>query len=68
MGFGQLVPLLLMALPVLAAGEVYFGESKRRVHKERWPVNYFNWHQKAETTLQRQIVLKVRPPHGNQKS
>ena len=27
MGFGQLVPLLLMALPVLAAGEVYSGES-----------------------------------------
>jgi len=27
MGFGQLVPLLLMALPVLAAGEIYFGKS-----------------------------------------
>lgn len=27
MSFGQLVPLLLIALPVLAAGEVYFGES-----------------------------------------
>ena len=26
MSFGQLVPLLLIALPVLAAGEVYFGE------------------------------------------
>ena len=26
MTFGQLVPLLLIALPVLAAGEVYFGE------------------------------------------
>lgn len=26
MGFGQLVALLLIALPVLAAGEVYFGE------------------------------------------
>ena len=25
MSFGQLVPLLLMALPVFAAGEVYFG-------------------------------------------
>ena len=27
MGFGQLVPLLLIALPVLAAGEVYCGRS-----------------------------------------
>lgn len=27
MSFGQLVPLLLILLPVLAAGEVYFGES-----------------------------------------
>ena len=27
MGFGQLVPLLLMALPLLAAGEIYVGES-----------------------------------------
>ena len=27
MSFGQLVPLLLMALPILAAGEAYFGES-----------------------------------------
>ena len=26
MSFGQLVPLLLISLPVLAAGEVYFGE------------------------------------------
>ena len=26
MSFGQLVPLLLIALPVLAAGEVYFGK------------------------------------------
>lgn len=26
MTFGQLVPLLLIALPVLAAGEVYSGE------------------------------------------
>ncbi len=26
MSFGQLVPLLLITLPVLAAGEVYFGE------------------------------------------
>ena len=26
MGFGQLVPLFLMALPVLAAGEIYFGK------------------------------------------
>lgn len=26
MSFGQLVPLLLIALPMLAAGEVYFGK------------------------------------------
>lgn len=26
MSFGQLVPLLLIALPILAAGEVYFGK------------------------------------------
>ena len=28
MGFGQLVPLLLMVLPILAAGEVYFGKNE----------------------------------------
>ena len=29
--FGQLVPLLLMALPLLAAGEIYYGECKHIV-------------------------------------
>ena len=27
MDFGPLVPLLLLALPVLAAGEAYYGDS-----------------------------------------
>ena len=32
MGFGQIVPLLLMLLPVLAAGEAYYGTSTLVVH------------------------------------
>lgn len=26
MGFGQMIPLLLLLLPILAAGQTYYGE------------------------------------------
>lgn len=43
-GFGQLLPLLLMALPLLAANKVYFGVSKGPKRNEWRPTNHLTRH------------------------
>lgn len=43
MGFGQIMPLLLLALPILAAAEIYY-ESRQRFESSRQTVDIGNSH------------------------